>query len=298
MAIVIHRQNGYATSAELATQLINDLKDNGFSVKYVNSGLITDDPVTATVATLEAGTDVDPLAATQPWRIQVDGATASTVTLYFGTANQLPDGAARTGSPASVVVAASAILSDSLLCNYNLVITPRGIFIRVYTQGKGYGHYGLACVQRLVDRKSGAVLTTGYAPVFALTIAAAANPVTFYRHVIRESDTLTPSANYSMVNIGVGCINTYNLNGSQPPSLDTAGNYVITQFTGLATSRLVYLYDMDLMLMAPSVGFTDGGSVTLSMYDSDRTYTSIRGAGSTPASCASILFLTSGGGLP
>jgi hypothetical protein len=298
MAAVIHRQNGYTTSAELATQLINDLKDNGFSVKYVNSGLITDNPVTATVATLEAGADVDPLAATQPWRIQVDGATASTVTLYFGTANQLPDGAGRTGSPLAVSIATNAILGASLLCNYNLIITPRGIFVRIYTQGQSYGYYGLACVQRPVDRSSGAVLQTGYAPVFAVSIPAAANVTSCQRGVVRESDITTPSAWVTILSPGITGVNAYNLTGTQPPLLDSAGNYVITQFTAFATGRLVYLFDCDLMLMAPSAGFTDGGLVTLSMYGSNRGYTSIRGAGPTPTSCASILFLTSGGGLP
>jgi len=298
MAAVIHRQDGWTTSGPLATQLINDLRNNGFTVKYVNSGLVSDNPITATIATLEAGSDVDPLAANQPWRIQVDGSVASTVTLYFGTALQLPDGAARTGSPISVVVAASTILSASMPCNYQLVITPRGIFVRVYTQGRGYGYYGLACVQRPVDRATGAVLTGGFAPVFALTLAAAASPVTFQRGVVRESDSLVPITGVSIITPNESGVNFYILNGAQPPALDSNGNYVITQFTGFATARMVYLYDIDLMLIAPSVGFSDTAPVALPMYGGNRTYTAIRGAGSTASSCASILFLTSGGGLP
>lgn len=298
MGAVIHRQDGWTTSGPLATQLINDLKDNGFIVKYVNSGLITDNPITATIATLEAGPTVDPLAATQPWRIQVDGSVASTVTLYFGTSLQLPDGAPRTGSSISVAVANSTILSASLLCNYNLVITPRGIFVRAYTQGKGYGYYGLACVQRPVDRVTGAAVVAGFAPVFALTLLAAANPVTFQRAVVRESDSLVPIAGSSIVAVSESGVNTYNLNGAQPPTLDSNGNYVITQFTGFATARQVYLHDMDLMLIAPSVGFSDAAPVALTIYGGNRIYTATRGAAMTATACASILFLTSGGGLP
>lgn len=298
MGAVIHRQDGWTTSGPLATQLINDLKNNGFTVKYVNSGLITDNPIAATIATLEAGPDVDPLAATQPWRIQVDGSVASTVTLYFGTVNQLPDGAARTGSPVSVVVANSQILGAAALCNYNLVISPRGVFVRTYTQGKGNGYYGLACCQRPVDRATGVALTTGYAPVFVITLAAAPTPVTLQRGVVRESDSLTPIAGSNIYSPGETGVNAYNLGGAQPPSLDSAGNYVLTQFTGFSTARMVFLYDMDLMLIAPTVGFTDGGEVILSMYGGNRVYTAIRGVGVTQTSSASILFLTSGGGLP
>jgi len=71
MGFQIERRN-YTEVAVMAAAIVNDLIDNGFSKIFPVAAF---NPLTDTKVTLEAGLTVDPLQATQPWRIQLNWGT-------------------------------------------------------------------------------------------------------------------------------------------------------------------------------------------------------------------------------
>ena len=99
---------GYVTYQALTYDLLNIMLGNGFKVIYPDpiQGGIT---AQTTKFTLEADIPADPLAATQPWRIQFDASDVNSpsdpgcLRVYVGTPIQLPkDGSVSLEYPGSL----------------------------------------------------------------------------------------------------------------------------------------------------------------------------------------------------
>jgi hypothetical protein len=185
----------------LVRSLITDLLANGFT--EANGATITE---STTQAVLVAGLTVDPLSATQPWRIRLGcGATQNMVQVHAGTQTNINnDGTIYTtgigqqiledtvGQLRRGVAADSAIQGEGryVLWNnaiydggglltippqskpfaYRLSITPRGIAVVAWVEGydSDGDEFFWFVIQRPVDNNTGTVLTTGRCPVFAV----------------------------------------------------------------------------------------------------------------------------------
>lgn len=94
MGFTIQR-GGFTRTPELAYAILQDLLANGFTLSFPQSAPTA--PVAGTayagfVATLHAGVTVDPLSASQPWRINIDSTKNSQqLDLVFASPAQLPN---------------------------------------------------------------------------------------------------------------------------------------------------------------------------------------------------------------
>ncbi|GGB69651.1 hypothetical protein [Deinococcus soli (ex Cha et al. 2016)] len=274
---------GFTTPAALATAIINKLRAAGLTPRYVNAGAVTDPAgsMTATKATFEV--TPDPLVATQPWRVMVD-ATGTGVMAYAGTATQLTDAGATGG--VSATLALSNTISASAISSFWLTVTSRGLAVMVYAPSNQQ-HPGVLVAQRPVHPGTGAALTTGTAPVFAVTTAAsiATNGAPILS-VVRESDVLSPSTTGSASAITEGAV------GAQTFS---DGAYWLVRPANIATNRFVYLEEMDLIQYAHANAFVAGATLPVTLYGegSARTYQ----AGAVRAGTLRPLILVAGGGV-
>lgn len=83
-------RGSFVNATELVATMIDDMLDNGFTLIHP----VSFDSGTATApfkVTMEAGPDVDPLQASQPWRITFDVQQAQTAFCYVGTPLTLPN---------------------------------------------------------------------------------------------------------------------------------------------------------------------------------------------------------------
>lgn len=84
------QRSGFVKVGTLIGSVISDLLANGFTLKFPG-GPISDPPPTIFSATLEAGATVDPLAATQKWRIHFNVIDDFQCKVYVASDLQLPD---------------------------------------------------------------------------------------------------------------------------------------------------------------------------------------------------------------
>ena len=86
---VIER-TGFVLVPDLIASIIKDMTANGFSLKFPTTVLAAPAP-SAFKATLEATVSVDPLAATQKWRVHFEVIDQFQAKMYVAAATQLPD---------------------------------------------------------------------------------------------------------------------------------------------------------------------------------------------------------------
>lgn len=86
----IVERGGFPSATKLIASLVDDMVANGFDLIYPQS--FTSSSATAPYKILlEAGSDVDPLASTQPWRVMFDVQQAQVAFCYVGTPATLAD---------------------------------------------------------------------------------------------------------------------------------------------------------------------------------------------------------------
>lgn len=161
------------------------------------------------------------------------------------------------------VMAGAVDLSASYPMSYYICITPRGVFIDVWedltTDTLAIPHAWLL-VQRPVDRKTGGVITTGKAPVFALMSVGG----TISKMVVRESDVLRPSELYDAT------LDTTNsaavINAVEQVAISENNQYVVSFPARLNTPRYAYTYELDM------VGYTSSDVVAENTYLPLRVY--------------------------
>jgi hypothetical protein len=300
MAAFVTRNNGYTSAAVMATAMINDLQANGFVLKYVNLGTVSDvsPNITATKATLQAGPTVDPLSITQPWRIMIDAVTLSTsINVWLGTSTQLANGSGTTTGAFNIVIANVAILGALLLDNYNIAVSPRGLVIYCYNSQSDYGSYGLIACQRLVNRATGAVLTTAHSPVVAMGITGILAPIMLNCSIIREDDVLIPTTALSISGTPtLRATFSVNMSTSPPPQCDYANEYLIFNMGGFAASRGLYLEEFDMLMWTNGAPYLSHVNQTLLAYGDNRTYFLTKNNNASTG--CRFLILQSGGGMP
>jgi hypothetical protein len=282
----------FATIPALATSLINDLVSAGFVRRYGNNTAGTD-----TLATLECGSGNDPLYATQPWRIQIDGSVASWLNSYVGTSLQLPDtGAKNTGYQTLNNMYTN---QGALPWSYILAVSTHGIVIYIWSPANvitpNYGGFNVGCVQRLVAGSNGSVLTTGHSPVVMFRVSLFDTLAMF--SIIREDDISVPTtalsltaATYAKVLFPPVLMSVVGL-----PSTDYNGNYVLLNLSGWTASRGLYQEELDMMMFANAGGFNTHQDYDFSAYGATRTYKSLLPMAATNAGYRFFLLRKIGG---
>jgi hypothetical protein len=204
--------------------------DNGFKLIYHNGGgapapdATTLWKATEVVFEPKSPTDhatiyVDPLGATQPWRIgfAVQGfpntaTSGNELMAYLGTAATLTSTGINRNFSFPVVLlqgggrSADTRISATKVHGYRISITQRGVAMLVWNPKniESMTTMGLLCVQRPV-KSDGATLTDGFSPVFAvhntdpMSGGRPAQSGRFFRTTVRERDVNLPQKSTSQV---------------------------------------------------------------------------------------------------
>lgn len=193
------------------------------------------------------------------------------------------------------VMAGSVDLSASYPLSYYLAITPRGVFLDVWedltTDTLAIPHAWIL-VQRPVDRKTGVVITTGKAPVFAVMSVGG----TISKMVVRESDVLRPSISYDAT---VDTINSAAvINANEQVAISENNQYVISFPARLNTPRYAYTYELDMLGYTSSDVVAENTYLPLRVYGeaADRRFVAMHASKPNNAGMR-IIALNQGGGI-
>lgn len=294
--ISIERQ-GFTSCITLADRLIQDLLGAGFVMKHPS---VYTNGVTAPNVTMEAGPSVDPLAASQPWRLRIE-ATANDLRLYVATPMQLADDGSlameSASTPAGVISTTigssggmfipytgvsgawlpSGASPNAYPMSYHLTVGKHGLVFNAWLPGsdKTGGKFSWVCVQRPVDNQTGVAYITGKAPVFC--VFSTHNIVK--RFVVREVDVLRPqpSSSATMHEEDSRAI----INDKNQVSISEDNKYILTFPNGLNTSRHAYTHELDLIAYTSADVISAWSEVPLTVYGeaTPRRYKAMQASG-------------------
>jgi len=287
---------GFSDLQELANAILTDMTTNGFTLENPTSLLST-----TYSATMNASVTVDPLAATQPWTIRMEADT-TTMKLFVATPLQLDnlgntltdpertnhkvgevshgvenDFAPEIQSTGPFDFIPAGKVGPATPFSYRMSITDRGFVLVVWQQSDSdVRDYSWICIQRPVNNTSGAVLTTGKAPVFCVfrnmgesehfipshpfseinwkrplpgTVASTATVAVLdnepFRFTVRESDVFRPSLPRSAVQHFPDSAAI--MNSNQQISITENNQYVVTYPSGINTARYAYTEELDMI---------------------------------------------------
>lgn len=311
MAFFTIQRNGFTTVSQLIHTAIQDMTDHGFSVVFpVGYNPATPLPAPFKVI-LAAGPDVDPLSTTQGWRVCFQVTADQTCAAFVGTSFQIQDdgtlstlsgsGGATLGWAGQVGKLSSSISSDPevgfinratrVSSNSNgtfpmssrLSISSRGFFLGafegswangIFDPNAGASYFNWLLVQRPVDKSTGAILTTGKAPLFCV------NKVDnlYWRFVVRESDVPHPTP---AVNAAAHTPDNFRLiNIENQVSVAEEKTYLISFMNSLNTPRFRYTQELDMLGIVSADVVMEGVAVPLSVYGGSKTYTALPGSSS------------------
>ena len=301
MSISVQR-SGFTRIPELFYAIIQDLASNGFDMVFpatIPAAPLPGTDYAPFKVTLLASPLTDPLSATQPWSIQFDAKAVQYGDVYIATPLQLPsDGTVAknekitqndealpvgmlntTGKMPDVDLTEDQTNShfvyrshrikdkstaEAYPMSYRLSITERGIALVIWedaSDNQGTRHSWM-CVQRPVDRLTGAPLIVGHCPlvaVFGMNVSVPAtgpaileNPVIPvhlsiqpYKFIVRENDVLRPTI---PVQADQDTEDSHAIMNSINQVAITENNrYVISFPNGLNTPRYAYTEEIDMI---------------------------------------------------
>lgn len=289
MGISIER-HGIVNCNELIDLLIADMLSGGFTQVFPVGAY---DPATHKGATLEAGPGVDPLSATQPWRIRLEALSDLQIKVNVAHPFQLPDtggvvplagmypvesgviGRGAIGNGASGTGPIHFIHRDideygitsgnqaSYPMSYRLTTCAHGFALFIWneaTDSVGNSFSWLA-VQRSVDNATGAPYVTGKSPVYAVF----SHPkLGIRKFVVRESDVHKPTISVPAT------ANTEDsraiINEEAQVAITEDNKYVVTMPNGLNTPRYSYTQELDVVAITSADVVSQWAEVPLTQY--------------------------------
>lgn len=274
MAGYIVEKHGFTKASLMMADVIAEMLDNGFEQKFPAMPFDPGAAGDTFKVTMEATVDVDPLAATQPWRIYIEAIGKDLINVIVATVDQLADdgtytwetngtgakvdivgavgGVATAGNVTAANLASGFINRETRVglnggsypLSYSLAISPRGLFIGSWESAvtaETSSYFNWILVQRPVNRDTGAVIVDGKAPVWCVNTT---NDIA-YQFVVRESDILRPGKRRS------ASINEEDseavLNIQTQVRLTEDGKYVVNFPSRLNTSRYRYPHELDMI---------------------------------------------------
>jgi hypothetical protein len=299
MSTVIERV-GIVLVKDLANQLIKDLA----TVLTLKNPQAADN--TTASATFESNVSVDPLYATQAWRLRVESDTNEHLMVYVGTSIQLPDdgtvslmddGVARAGELGSHLAAGAGgdlnvyffnraqyqlTQKQSYPMNYRISATNRGVSLMLWEtnleeQAINYSWFAL---QRPTNNVTGAVLTTGKCPVFCLYAikrlakahgadvadVAAAAPADIINRITVREADIIRPS--LPVDADTDTDDSFrSINKFQQVSITEDGKYVLSFPNGLHTKRFAYPnYELDMVAYSSADVVSESSVATITAY--------------------------------
>lgn len=324
MSIFLQR-HGIVGLDAAARSIMTDLLANGFT--EVANQTIAD---TTANAAFQAGLTVDPLSASQPWRIRIatTGGLTGKIDINIATPLQIKnDGSVvsydsattagllyRTTAAESWATGSTFFPSGSTLesnpLSYVLSVSPRGIACCLWVEGQDNSgkKFSWFVVQRPVDNTTGAVLNTGKCPVFVAYSTRSGNAATdfnyadasleldTYKFVVRESDVNVPTVRKSAVVATEDSAPI--INPLQQVSIVEGNEYVVTFLNNLNTQRHFYKHELDMIgyLSADVISTGTDAPVTVYGESQARTYMALPANGVNNTGMR-VVILKSGGGI-
>lgn len=208
------------------------------------------------------------------------GATITSMTMTVGNAEQIKpndtglDMVVQFGTMGWQVFGSSVVPSATSEFNYRISFTNRGVAMSVWrtnTVNNVTGNF--ACViQRPVNPTTGLTKVNGTAPIFALWHSAlnesanAPSDLNYFRFgVVREIDK-PASVTIGYTNV-VSRYNMYRLTLDwSHPNLFDNNSHVVKFPYGLATSRYLYLDELDMICLINATAFAGQQDVGITMY--------------------------------
>ena len=279
------QKTGHTSNTEMWTSIVKQLAENGFTLISTNgdSGeTVIDDKTPIESCVLEATSTVDPLSATQPWRIKIE-CTDIVTRIWAATPKQIADEGLVTKVTSDFDSGALCIASGSpqnlpnsrevtnafysreefglkdadegaFPFSYHLSITDHGIACMIWVEGKDNtgNAFSWFVIQRPV-KKDGSVVVSGKAPLFCVysigggggTDLDTTVPGGILKFVVREDDVHMPTPPISAV------INTADsealINPIQQVAITEEEEFVASFPNNLTTQRYKYPYELDLV---------------------------------------------------
>ena len=309
MAFFTIQRNGFTKVSDMMSQIIIDMADHGFDVIYPENFNPASALTSPFKVVLQATTDVDPLAQTQPWRVCFDVTSEQACAAYAATPLQISN----TGSVSALTDATGAIKSlagavgsivpamistdpgsglfnrtrrvasansGTFPLNYRLTITDHGFFIGAFegnwssvifeTGIDAYLNWML--VQRPVNKQTGAPLITGKCPVFCV------NKVNdrYWKFIVRESDIPHPTQQVpanAHTEDNFRIINTKN-----QVSVTEDKSYLVSFMNNLNTPRFRYTEELDVIGIVSADVVMESIPLSLTAYGQSRQYTALPGS--------------------
>lgn len=327
VGFVVER-NGYTTVSKLIADVVEDLLDNGFTRIFPTDAFNPETAGDVFKVSLEASGTVDPLQASQPWRITFDVKGIQQCGVYLGTPLQI-DGSGSVATlksgngQASDIIGAIGDETDGLTIkaddpdmgfvnrsarvgttpgsggsypmSYRICVSPRGVFVGVWedaTTTENSTAFNWFLVQRPVDRDTGVVLVDGKAPVICL------NGVNgkYWQFVVRESDILKPGRRRPA---DTHTADSEAIINAQPQvALAEDGKYIVTFPSRLNTSRYRYPHELDMVGITSADVVSQFSDVPLTVYGEaePRIYHAMQGNALNNTGMR-VLLLNTGGGI-
>lgn len=276
---------GFVDSQVLANTIISDLIAGGFVLKF--PAIYTP---TVYKATLETSITVDPLAATQPWRIHIDASTINIIRIVAGTSIQLPDDGTVAVDPDSSIVGhlgtGTTTLKDFIdrdgyldqnaaPMTYKLTTAPQGVALAIWEPGTDFVFPIMSyfTIQRSVNNRDGSIRQTGKSPVYCLYGINRSATALVNKFVVRESDIIRPTDSVDATIDTADSFKSIGVNTIVAVTEDS--NYVIFFPNGLNTQRYAYPQDdLDLIAYTSADVISTGSTCSLPVYNEPfyRTY--------------------------
>lgn len=320
---------GYTDCIVLLQAIQADLLANGFTRTYPAAGV----PVLPTDKkfVFEAGPNVDPLAATQPWRIHLEALNESYLLVSVATPVQLGspvgdltymDDAKEISGHVGVSTNADPLNNANTLflnranldvnqrasspMSYRLTITGHGMALFVWEPGNDVNgnNQSWFVVQRTVNNATGIPRTTGKSPIFcvfgikrqfAAPVATTPNVNILKRFTVREADISRPTPS---VDAGVDMEDSARvINIANSVAITEDNNYVISFPNNLNTQRFAYPADeLDIIAYTSADVISQNSDVSITVYNetAPRIYKAMSASGANNTGMR-VLLLESGG---
>lgn len=277
---------------------------------------------------MDSAPAVNPVNATQPWRILVDLdaalPTAGRIRIAVANPQQISNAGVTTSFPGGVDTSGARVMGqlgaawnrstgaapgdafitrniagqtydEGTTLSYLLVATPRGISLFVWEDASDVApRYSFFTIQLPVNKDTGVVINDQNTPIFCVYESDTAGPQKF---VVSESDVFrpTPSVAADSDTVNSAAI----LNSQEQIAIARGNKYLVTFPNRLNTQRYAYTEELDMIAYTSADVIGEESEIPVRVYGegSDRIYRAMKANGPNNTKMR-LLMLVEGGGVP
>ena len=314
--------------ANLTTSLFADFKECGLTQVTPATGQNFTPTAGAGKFVMDSSATVNPLHATQPWRmvVEVTGASAGqgyirvaianpqqidnsgVVSSYpgapdpnglrvmgqLGKAYNTPQSALKNGDVFINRNQVGYTYDNGTTISYIMTATTRGIGLFVWEEGSDdKPKFSWFFIQSPVDKDTGEALLTDNSPIFCVFSCDNTSPM---KYIVSESDVFRPSAQKPADTDSVN--SSAILNSFEQVAIAKGNKYLITFPNRLNTDRYAYTEELDLFAYTSADVIADESEIPITVYGeaTPRIYRAMKSNGENNTGMR-IMMLVSGGGI-